>query len=123
MHKGQHQRHITLMRLTLTALGRARDMSGDYSNTLSLMQRYNEAFPQPLADGEVERLAPYFVEYSLHWEGQPHTPRFLARQRRRVLRSGVVRREAVWERNVAIRVGQRAEGLNQVKDVAGLCTG
>ena len=116
--QGQHQRHIVLMRLTLSALGRARDMRGDYTNTLSLMQRYNEAFPEPLADGEVERLCPYFVSYSRSWEGQPHTQRFLDRQRRKGLKSGVARQAAVWERNMAIRVA-RAEGLS-VKDVAAM---
>ena len=114
--QGQHQRHITLMRLTLCALGRAVDMRGNFTSTLALMKRYNDHFPEPLADGEVERLCPYFVEYSTHWAGRPHTPQFLARQRRKGLRSGVVRQGAVWERNVAIRVA-RAEGLS-VKDVA-----
>ena len=116
--QGQHQRHIVLMRLTLTALGRARDMRGDFNGTLSLMVRYNAHFFEPLPDFEVERLAPYFCEYSRHWENQPHTPQFLARQRRKGLRSGVVRQQAVWERNVAIRVA-RAEGLS-VKDVAAM---
>ncbi len=116
--QGQHERHITLMDLTLRALGRARDMRGDFGSTLTLMKRYNEHFAEPLPDFEVERLAPYFCEYSRHWENQPHTLQFLARQRRKGLRSGVVRQQAVWERNVAIRVA-RAEGLS-VKDVAAM---
>ena len=113
--QGQHQRHITLMDLTLTALGRAVDMRGNFTSTLSLMLRYNAEFPEPLADGEVERLCPYFVEYSRHWENQPHTPQFLARQRRKGLRSGVVRRDAVWARDVAIRVS-RESGVS-IKDL------
>ena len=111
----RHDRHNALLENVLCALGRAPDMRGQLGAILALTRRYNRALPEPLADAETIRVSRYFAKYSADWEGRPHTPRFLARQRRKGLRSGLVRQRMVWERNVAIRVA-RAEGVT-LKDL------
>ena len=111
----RHDRHNALLENVLCALGRAPDMRGQLGAILALTRRYNRALPEPLADAETIRVSRYFAKYSADWEGRPHTPRFLARQRRKGQLSGVVRREATAGRNTAIRAA-RAEGVT-LKDL------
>ena len=105
VHAPIGERHATLKRLLLEALGRNAGMRGDTEATISLAMWYSVRFQQGVdtdsfSNQEIISLAAWAATQSQTWQG--HTPTFLEIQATRGAKGNAVKQATRSPRNAAI---------------------